>query len=57
LTETAVINKTIVNETRFQFEHGDNGQNADNSIPALDVQDAFSGGGSQVGQSNTINKQ
>jgi len=57
LTETAVINKTIVNETRFQFEHGDNSQNADNSIPALEVQDAFSGGGSQVGQSNNINKE
>ena len=57
LTETAVINKTIVNETRFQFEHGVNGQNADNSIPALEVQDAFSGGGSQVGKSNTTNNE
>src|SRR5262249_49764749 len=32
LTETAVINKTIVNETRFQFEHNTRQLNADNSI-------------------------
>ena len=31
-TETAIINKTIVNETRFQFEHQADSQNADNSI-------------------------
>src|SRR5215217_4196194 len=52
-TETAIINKTIVNETRFQFEHQTAAQNADNSIPTLEVQDAFTGGGSQVGQSHT----
>jgi hypothetical protein len=52
-TETAIINKTIVNETRFQFEHQKSAQNADNSIPTIDVQDAFTGGGSQVGQSHT----
>src|SRR5215211_4633133 len=43
LTETAIINKTIVNETRFQFEHSKNAQNADNSIATIDVQDAFTG--------------
>ena len=53
LTETAIINKTIVNETRFQFEHNKNAQNADNSVATIDVQEAFTGGGSQVGQSNT----
>jgi len=53
LTETAIINKTIVNETRFQFEHQTNFQDADNSIPTIDVQDAFTGGGSQVGQSHS----
>ena len=55
LTETAIINKTIVNETRFQFEHQTNSQDADNTIPAIDVQEAFFGGGSQVGQSHTDN--
>jgi uncharacterized membrane protein YgcG len=56
-TETAIINKTIVNETRFQFEHQTNSQDADNSIPTLEVQEAFTGGGSQVGQSNSTNNQ
>jgi hypothetical protein len=53
LTETAIINKTIINETRFQFEHNNTAQNADNSIPTIAVQDAFTGGGSQVGHSHT----
>jgi hypothetical protein len=57
LTETAVINKTIVNETRFQFEHQVNAQNADNSIPTLEVQDAFTGGGSQIGNSTSTDNQ
>lgn len=51
-TETAIINKTIINETRLEFEHNTTVQSADNSIPTLDVQEAFTGGGSQVGQSH-----
>ncbi|HJP93367.1 MAG TPA: carboxypeptidase regulatory-like domain-containing protein [Pyrinomonadaceae bacterium] len=57
LTETAIINKTIINETRFQFEHNSNLQDADNSIPTIDVQQAFTGGGSQVGQSHSTDNQ
>ena len=53
LTETAIINKTIVNETRFSFERQQTMQNADNSTPTIDVQDAFTGGGSQVGQAHS----
>ena len=53
ITETAILSKTIVNETRFQFERQTSLQNADNSIPTIEVQDAFTGGGSQVGQSHT----
>ena len=56
-TETAIINKTIVNETRFQFEHNDVSLNADNSIPTTDVQEAFTGGGSQAGQTHTVEKE
>ena len=56
-TETAVISKTIVNETRFQFEHSSNVQNADNSTPTIEVQDAFTGGGSQIGQSHSDNNE
>jgi hypothetical protein len=57
LTETAIINKTIVNETRFQFQHSRNAQDADNSIPTIDVQEGFVGGGSQVGQAYTLENQ
>src|ERR1051325_8241019 len=53
LTETAILSKTIVNETRFQFEHQIARQNADNSIPTIQVSEACTGGGSQVGQSHT----
>src|SRR5262249_32218907 len=33
VTETAVLNKTIVNETRFQFNHQTSGDTANNTIP------------------------
>jgi len=52
LTETAVINKKTVNETRFQFNHQTSGDTANNSIPTISVQDAFTGGGSQIGLSS-----
>src|SRR6185295_7363370 len=52
-----VISKTIVNETRFQFEHSNSLQNADNSTPTIDVQEAFTGGGSQIGQSHSDNNE
>ena len=53
LTETAILSKTIVNETRFSFERQQTSQNADNSIATIDVSEAFTGGGSQVGQSHS----
>ena len=54
LTETAIINKRTVNETRFQFNHQTTGDDANNSIPTISVQDAFTGGGSQIGLSSNI---
>jgi hypothetical protein len=57
LTETAILNKTTVNETRFQFNHQTNGDTANNSIPTINVQEAFTGGGSQIGlASNNQNR-
>jgi hypothetical protein len=50
LTETSIINKKTVNETRFQFNHQTRGDTADNSIPTVTVQEAFTGGGSQIGK-------
>src|SRR6266446_5783228 len=49
LTETAILNKKTVNETRFQFNHQVTGDTANNSVPTISVQDAFTGGGSQIG--------
>ncbi|HVF57410.1 MAG TPA: TonB-dependent receptor [Pyrinomonadaceae bacterium] len=51
LTETAVLGPTVINETRFQFIHGRSERDGDNSIPSVNVQGAFFGGGAQVGQS------
>jgi hypothetical protein len=51
-TETAIINKRTVNETRFQFNRQTTGDTANNLIPTIQVQDAFTGGGSQIGLSS-----
>jgi hypothetical protein len=56
LTETAIINPTTINETRFQFSHGHNQQTGNNSVPALDVSGSFGSGGSQVGESFNVRK-
>jgi hypothetical protein len=57
LTETAILNKTTVNETRFQFIHQTTGDDANNTIPTIQVADAFTGGGSQIGlASNNQNR-
>src|SRR5712691_5038447 len=57
VTETAVINATTVNETRFQFNHNRFESLANSTIPALSVSGAFTGGGSQGGHSiNTSNR-
>lgn len=51
LSETAVISKTVANETRVMWRRDRNEQDGDNSIPTLQVLDAFTGGGAQVGRS------
>jgi len=57
VTETAVLNSTTINETRFQFSHNRSEQLGNSTIPVLNVSGAFSGGGSQIGQaSNTSNR-
>lgn len=50
LTETAVLNASMVNETRFQYTRNRNQNFGDNTIPVLNVSSAFISGGSQVGQ-------
>ncbi|HEX8503464.1 MAG TPA: carboxypeptidase regulatory-like domain-containing protein [Pyrinomonadaceae bacterium] len=51
LTETAVVNKTTVNETRFQFIRNRSDQDALTDGLAINVFDAFSSGGATVGDS------
>lgn len=51
LTETAILNKTTVNETRFQFIRNHNEQIALNDGFAVNVLDSFFGGGASVGNS------
>lgn len=51
LTETMIINATTINETRFEYDWEDREQTGDNSIPTINVADAFTGGGSQIGLS------
>ncbi|HEX3084750.1 MAG TPA: TonB-dependent receptor, partial [Pyrinomonadaceae bacterium] len=54
MTETAMINEKMVNETRLQIIRSIYRQNARNAIPSLNVSDSFLGGGAQVGNaSNT----
>ncbi|MBA3257295.1 MAG: TonB-dependent receptor, partial [Pyrinomonadaceae bacterium] len=53
ITETAVLNASMINETRFQFTRQQSQNFGDNSIPTLNVSSSFTSGGSQVGQ--TIN--
>src|SRR6266849_5183820 len=57
VTETAVLNATTINETRFQFNRNHFESLADSTRPVLNVSGAFVGGGSQVGHAiNTSNR-
>ena len=49
LTETMIINAKTINETRFSYEWENREQNGDNTIPTINVSQAFTGGGAQIG--------
>jgi hypothetical protein len=51
LTENAILSSTALNQTRFQFVRSDLSQQAASSGPAIEVLDAFTSGGAQVGNS------
>ena len=56
LTETSILNPNLINETRFQYEHSNLKNTGDNTIPTIQVLDAFTGGGAQIGNAyNTAN--
>ncbi|PYT02707.1 MAG: TonB-dependent receptor [Acidobacteria bacterium] len=50
-TETAVINKKVINETHFQYERDRRRQQGGSQDPTIRVLEAFTGGGAQVGLS------
>ncbi|HVQ39568.1 MAG TPA: carboxypeptidase regulatory-like domain-containing protein, partial [Pyrinomonadaceae bacterium] len=52
LTETALINQKIINETRFQYVRRVSEQESQNASVITRVSEAFTGGGSQVGFSS-----
>ncbi|HWS90265.1 MAG TPA: carboxypeptidase regulatory-like domain-containing protein [Pyrinomonadaceae bacterium] len=47
LTETAIINQKVINETRFQFERDRREQTGGTNAPVIRVLEAFTGGGAQ----------
>ena len=49
LTETAVINQKVINETRFQYERSRRRQEGGLVAPTIRVLEAFTGGGAQTG--------
>jgi hypothetical protein len=55
ITETAVLNASMINETRFQFTRNRNELFGNNTVPTLNVSGAFISGGSQVGEVLTAN--
>ncbi len=52
ITETAIINQSIVNETRFQYSYENRKEDVDSTIPVINVQDAFISGGPTIGLSS-----
>ncbi len=52
VTETAVLGKNVINETRFQFFRTYGPNVANDSSPAIQVLGSFNGGGAQVGHSS-----
>jgi hypothetical protein len=54
VTETAILSVKAVNETRFQYMRTRQTNTGDNTVPSISVQDAFTGGGAQIGNSGSI---
>lgn len=54
LTHTLTLGKKVINETRVMLDRNRSDQAGDDSSPTISVSDAFTGGGSQVGQSYSL---
>ena len=54
VTETAVVNPRMLNETKFQYLRAESRLRDGNAAASITVQGAFAGGGAQVGNSGTV---
>ena len=54
VTETAVVNPRLLNETKFQYLRAESRLRGGGLAAALTVQGAFAAGGAQVGDSGTV---
>ena len=54
ISDTQVLSPRAVNETRFEWEHGNSRQNALNAGPSINVQGAFVAGANPIGISSAI---
>jgi len=52
ISETHILSPKTINETRFEYQHTDNTQVAQNLQPQVSVSGAFTGGGSNLGNSS-----
>jgi hypothetical protein len=55
LTETAILNSSVVTDTRFALTRNANFQYGDTSIPSLVVASSFNAGSSQTGDASDVN--
>lgn len=53
LTDTQILSQRAVNETRFEYERGNNNLIAQSTLPQILVQGAFTGGGNPLGNQLT----
>ena len=49
ISDTQILGSKVVNETRFQYLRDNSGQNPLSTVPTINVQGAFTGGGSSGG--------
>ncbi|MGH9664239.1 MAG: hypothetical protein ACRD9L_07435 [Bryobacteraceae bacterium] len=54
VTETAVLSPAAINETRFQYMRAGMNRSGNNTVPGINVQGAFYGGGPTIGNSGNL---
>ena len=54
VSDTQVVNSRVINETRFEYQRDSSTQTAQNTSPTVNVQGAFTSGGSNAGNIGDI---